>query len=98
MTLLKMEEITKVFPGVRANDGISFDLQVGEIHALVGENGAGKTTLMKILYGLYKPDSGHIYLKDRPIAIPETRSTRESAWCTSTSCWYRFSRFWRTSS
>ena len=73
MTLLKMEQITKVFPGVRANDGISFDLQAREIHALVGENGAGKTTLMKILYGLYKPDSGSIYLKDQPIAIKNPR-------------------------
>lgn len=73
MTLLKMEEITKVFPGVRANDGVTFDLQAGEIHALVGENGAGKTTLMKILYGLYKPDSGTIYLKDQPILIKNPR-------------------------
>ena len=73
MTLLKMEGITKVFPGVRANDGVSFDLQAGEIHALVGENGAGKTTLMKILYGLYKPDSGTIYLKEQPIVIKSPR-------------------------
>ena len=73
MTLLKMEEITKVFPGVRANDGVTFDLQAGEIHALVGENGAGKTTLMNILYGLYKPDSGTIYLRDKPIIIKNPR-------------------------
>ncbi len=67
--LLRMEEITKTFPGVRANDKVSFDLKSGEIHALVGENGAGKTTLMKILYGLQKPDSGTIYLKSKPISI-----------------------------
>ena len=73
MTLLKMEEITKVFPGVRANDRVSFDLQAGEIHALVGENGAGKTTLMKILYGLQKPDSGTIYLKGNPATIRNPR-------------------------
>ena len=73
MTLLKMEEITKVFPGVRANDKVSFDLQAGEIHALVGENGAGKTTLMKILYGLQHPDSGTIYLRDEPVAIRNPR-------------------------
>ncbi len=73
MALLEMEEITKVFPGVRANDKISFDLKAGEVHALVGENGAGKTTLMKILYGLQKPDSGTIYLKDQPITIKNPR-------------------------
>ena len=60
MSLLKMDKITKVFPGVIANDEVSLTLETGQIHALVGENGAGKTTLMKILYGLYKPDSGNI--------------------------------------
>jgi len=72
-TLLAMEEITKVFPGVRANDGVSFDLQAGEIHALVGENGAGKTTLMKILYGLQKPDSGTISLRGQATSIRNPR-------------------------
>ena len=72
-TLLAMEEITKVFPGVRANDRVSFDLQAGEVHAIVGENGAGKTTLMKILYGLQRPDTGTILLKGRPISIHTPR-------------------------
>ncbi len=64
-----MDEITKVFPGVVANDQVSIDLESGEIHALVGENGAGKTTLMKILYGLYKPDGGRIFIDDEPVEI-----------------------------
>ncbi|MFP4362550.1 MAG: ABC transporter ATP-binding protein [Spirochaetia bacterium] len=69
MALLKMEGITKVFPGVIANDHIDFELFEGQVHALVGENGAGKTTLMKILYGLYKPDEGSISIRDEKISI-----------------------------
>ncbi len=60
--VLEVREITKVFPGVRANDDISFTLHRGEVLAFLGENGAGKSTLMNILYGLYRPDSGAILL------------------------------------
>ncbi len=67
--LLELREITKRFPGVTANDAVSLDLRAGEIHALVGENGAGKTTLMKILYGLYKPDSGSIWVRGARISV-----------------------------
>jgi ribose transport system ATP-binding protein len=58
--ILKVESITKTFPGVKALDSVSFDIRPGEVHALVGENGAGKSTLMKALAGLHKPDSGQI--------------------------------------
>ncbi len=61
--VLELRNISKAFPGVLANDGVSLDLQEGEIHTLLGENGAGKTTLMNILYGLYKPDSGEIFVR-----------------------------------
>ncbi len=57
---LELKGITKRFPGVVANDGITVDVSGGEIHALLGENGAGKTTLMNILYGLYHADEGEI--------------------------------------
>lgn len=73
MPLLQMENITKTFPGVVANDSISFELEAGEIHALVGENGAGKTTLMKILYGLYEPDSGQISVKGSTVSIDNAK-------------------------
>ena len=58
--LLKVDGVTKAFPGVLANDAITFDLRAGEIHALLGENGAGKTTLVSIMYGLQRADSGRI--------------------------------------
>ena len=64
--ILEMKNICKNFPGVKALDNVSFELWPGEIHALIGENGAGKSTLMKVLTGIYKQDSGSIFLKDKP--------------------------------
>jgi simple sugar transport system ATP-binding protein len=64
---LDLKGITKRFPGVVANDGMTFDVSGGEIHALLGENGAGKTTLMNILYGLYHADEGEILVDGRPV-------------------------------
>ena len=67
--VLELRGITKRFPGVLANDHIDFDLQRGEVHALLGENGAGKSTLMSILYGLYTADSGEILMNGEPVKI-----------------------------
>jgi simple sugar transport system ATP-binding protein len=62
-----MENIVKRFPGVLANNRVNLDIEEGEIHCLLGENGAGKSTLMNILYGLYSPDQGRIFIKDEEI-------------------------------
>ncbi len=61
--VIEMLNITKEFPGIKANDNVTLQLQRGEIHALLGENGAGKSTLMSVLFGLYQPEAGKI-LKD----------------------------------
>ncbi len=71
--IVQMQGIVKQFPGVLANDQVDFELLPGEIHALLGENGAGKTTLMNVLYGLYEPDAGQIYLRGRPVAFTNPR-------------------------
>ncbi len=71
--ILELRGITKRFPGVLANDKINLTLNKGEIHALLGENGAGKSTLMNILYGLYEPDEGEIFVNDEKINVSSPR-------------------------
>lgn len=75
--LLEMRNITKRFPGVLANDNVSFDVRPGEVHTLLGENGAGKSTLMKILFGLYQPDSGEVRLHGELTSIDSPTSAIE---------------------
>lgn len=74
---IAMRGITKVFPGVVANDHIDFEIHRSEIHALLGENGAGKSTLMKILYGFYHADHGGIFLDGAPITIRSPQDARD---------------------
>ncbi|WP_171174779.1 ABC transporter ATP-binding protein [Ruegeria sp. HKCCD8929] len=74
--LLSLQGLTKAYPGVVANDTVSFDIGEGEVHALLGENGAGKSTLVKMIYGLVKPDSGAMLLNGQPYAPPEPRAAR----------------------
>ncbi|KMK66098.1 ABC transporter ATP-binding protein [Puniceibacterium sp. IMCC21224] len=75
-TLLSLRGLTKAYPGVVANDDVSFDIGTGEIHALLGENGAGKSTLVKMIYGLVKPDKGEMTLAGIPYAPAEPRAAR----------------------
>ncbi len=74
--LVVMEGIEKTFPGVHALSGCQFELNSGEVHALVGENGAGKSTLMKILAGVYSKDSGRIIHKGSEVEIPNPRAAQ----------------------
>jgi len=67
--IVEMRNITKTFPGIKANDNVTLQLKKGEVHALLGENGAGKSTLMSILFGLYQPDSGKIFLDGNEVHI-----------------------------
>ncbi len=76
MTLLSLQGLTKAYPGVVANADVSFDIQEGEIHALLGENGAGKSTLVKTIYGLVNPDDGVMFLGEKLFAPAEPRAAR----------------------
>jgi ribose transport system ATP-binding protein len=75
--ILVCRNITKQFPGVLALDNVSISIRRGEIHALVGENGAGKSTLMKILTGVYQPDSGEVIFEGQPVRFTNPRQAMD---------------------
>lgn len=77
-TLLDIHQLTKAYPGVVANDRISFSIGPGEIHALLGENGAGKSTLVKMIYGLVRPDHGRMTLNGAAFAPQKPGQARQS--------------------
>ena len=75
--LLRMVDICKTFPGVKALDNVSLTVKAGTVHALMGENGAGKSTLMKCLFGVYSKDSGHIYLEGNEVSFHSSKEALE---------------------
>lgn len=75
--ILRMEGISKSFPGVKALDQVNITVNAGEVHALLGENGAGKSTLMKILAGVYQPDTGKVFLRGKQVRIDNIRHAQE---------------------
>ncbi|MEM6480567.1 MAG: ABC transporter ATP-binding protein, partial [Pseudomonadota bacterium] len=76
--LLRIDGVTKAYPGVIANDDIALELEPGEVHALLGENGAGKSTLVKIIYGLVAPDAGKMEMNGTPYRPSEPRAARKA--------------------
>ncbi len=75
--ILKMENITKEFPGVKALDSVCINVYKSQVMALLGENGAGKSTLMKILSGVYQKTSGEIYFKNKPLVVTDPKDAME---------------------
>ena len=75
--LFRMENISKSFPGVKALDKVSFSVNKGEVHGLVGENGAGKSTLMKIIAGVFREDEGEIFIENKKVNIDTPKKAHE---------------------
>src|ERR1700680_3648120 len=93
--MLKVENVSKQFPGVQALRSVSVEVKLGRVHALVGENGAGKSTLVKIISGAQRPDSGRIIFNG--VVFEEYSPPRTgSPWSISVSNWCRCFRWQRT--
>ena len=76
--ILSLKGITKQFPGVKALDDVTINVERGTIHGLVGENGAGKSTLIKVLAGIYQPDLGHVELEGKVQKFPTPIAARQA--------------------
>ena len=75
--IVEMRGITKRFPGITANDGVSIQIRKGEIYSILGENGAGKSTLMSMLFGMIEPDEGEIYIRGKLEKIDSPRKATQ---------------------
>ena len=82
---LELRDISKSFGSVQANDHVDLTLRKSEILAILGENGSGKTTLMNMIYGIYYPDEGHIFVNGKEVTIRSTVPRMPSIWG---SVWY----------
>ena len=69
---IELKDIVKIFPGVRALDGVSFDIREGEVHSLCGENGAGKSTLIKVMTGAHERDGGDYLIDGQSVSFKST--------------------------
>jgi ABC-type sugar transport system ATPase subunit len=76
--MIRVNGITKAFPGVKALDGVSLSIKPGEVHALLGENGSGKSTLTKVMSGLYQPDEGELFWEDKPVRWSKPRDAADA--------------------
>jgi ribose transport system ATP-binding protein len=73
-TVLRLTDVVKTFPGVRALDGVQLEVQAGEVHCLLGQNGAGKSTLIKVLSGVHRPDEGHVEWLGSPVSFADPQA------------------------
>ncbi len=76
--IVRLKSVTKKFGKVVAVNEVNLSIESGEIHSIIGENGAGKTTLMRLLYGMYKPDNGSIFLRDKAVRFSSPRDAIEN--------------------